>query len=527
MSRKLTAKAVKELLSTPGRHSLGGNLLLYVDPDLRAYWTVRFTVRALDLESDEIVSRRRDLSLGRATPEEPVAQVRRRADAILVYWRSVIHVIRRDGLDLPGESEIPRIHRAWYAAFPAHGRRFGSKAKSRPSWEPMILTHEWAEPRALQELGDHSPRFPVTQTRKAIAGSFAATEDSESGQDVSGASAPAPAPLAEEDVSTCKTLTEALEDYLAVKGSEFKNDAQIHQWRQSLRDHVFPALGETPVDRITLDDVHGVLEPIWSEKTETATRIRGRIERIIGREYTLNQIEKANPARWKGGLENLLPRASRIQSSQNHAALSLERTIELIHEVLLADLDRLMFSSSHRALLWIIISATRSGESREARFDQIDLSNAAWAIPEENRKLQKGDSRGKHRVPLMPAHEHLVALSRKFWELKFGETPPADGLLFPGPQSRAPLTDVSVTKVLRKNGFPSEEASVHGFRSTFRDWVAEKTEYPNELAEMALAHTIKDKAEAAYRRGDMLDRRREMMREWTEVLGIGKGLIVD
>lgn len=525
MSRKLTAKAVKELLSTPGRHSLGGNLLLYVDLDLRAYWTVRFTVRALDLESDEIVSRRRDLSLGRATPEEPVAQVRRRADAILVYWRSVIHVIRRDGLDLPGESEIPRIHRAWYAAFPAHGRRFGSKAKSRPSWEPMILTHEWAEPRALKGLGDHSPRSPVTQTRKAIAGSFAASEGAEAGQDVSGASAPTQA--TDEGVSTCKTLTEALEDYLAVKGSEFKNDAQIHQWRQSLRDYVFPALGETPVDRITLDDVHTVLEPIWSEKTETASRIRGRLERIIGREYTLNQIEKANPARWKGGLENLLPRANRIKNSRNFPALSLERTIELVHDVLLADLDRLMFSSGYRALFWIIISATRSTESRKATFDQIDATNAAWVIPEENRKKRKGDLQGKHRVPMTPAHEQLVTLSRKFWEFRFNQEPPEDGLLFPGPKSGTVLTDVGVAKVLREHGFPSEEASVHGFRSTFRDWVAEKTEYPNELAEMALAHTIKDKAEAAYRRGDMLDKRREMMREWTEVLGIGNGLLVE
>ena len=240
--------------------------------------------------------------------------------------------------------------------------------------------------------------------------------------------------------------------------------------------------------------VIGVLEPIWTTKTETASRVRSRIELVLDYATARGYREGLNPARWKGNLDAALPKASKVAPVQHHAAVGVKDVSSFMERL------RSQAGVGARALEFAVLTAARSGEVRGATWSEIDLDAALWIIPAARMKSGR-----EHRVPLsIPALQLLRSLN---------EDRVTEENVFPG--MRGPLSDMSLTAVLRRM---KVAATAHGFRSTFRDWVAEHTEYSGEVAEMALSHAIGDKVEAAYRRGDLLAKRVALMNDWATYL---------
>lgn len=291
------------------------------------------------------------------------------------------------------------------------------------------------------------------------------------------------------------TFEEAAKQYIAAHESGWRNDKHGDQWRNTLRVHAEPVLGKLIVSDIRVAHVLKVLEPIWQKKTETATRVRGRIEKILdwakGRGYRSGD----NPAAWKGNLQAQLPQPKAIAKVEHHPALPFTQIGPFMERL------RKQEGMGARALDFTILTAARSGEVRGATWAEIDLEEAVWTVPGERMKAGK-----EHRVPLSPV---AVALLKRL--------PRTDGVdfVFPAPRG-GQLSDMTLTAVLRRMEVP---VTVHGMRSTFRDWAAEHTEYPREVAEMALAHSISNAVEAAYRRGDLFDKRRNLMNDWTKYCG--------
>lgn len=277
--------------------------------------------------------------------------------------------------------------------------------------------------------------------------------------------------------------------YIAAHAPSWSNSKHIDQWRNTLEAYASPVIGAVDVGAVDQAMVLRILEPIWSTKTETATRLRGRIESILDwatvREYRTGE----NPARWRGRLDKLLAKPSKVRKAKHHAALPYAQLGAFMKR--LRDVEGL----GARALEFAILTAARSGEVRGARRSEIDREGRLWTIPAGRMKAGR-----EHRVPLS---EQAVALLEALPELD------AD-LLFPG-RTSGMLSDMTLSAVLRRL---KVDATVHGFRSTFRDWAAEQTNFPNEVAEMALAHTVSDKVEAAYRRGDLFVKRQKMMESW-------------
>lgn len=243
-----------------------------------------------------------------------------------------------------------------------------------------------------------------------------------------------------------------------------------------------------------------VLEPIWTSKTETATRVRSRIELVLDFAAARGLREGPNPARWRGNLEAALPKASKVSKVVHHVALAVDRVGSFMSHL------QMQPGLGARALEFAVLTAARSGEVRCATWSEMDLSAALWTVPAGRMKSGR-----EHRVPLSaPALTLLRALP--------GGTP--GQTVFPG--LRGPLSDMSLTAVLRRMRV---EVTVHGFRSTFRDWVAEFTHHSNEVAEMALAHAVGDKVEAAYRRGDLFEKRVLLMKDWAEFLANKKSTV--
>lgn len=285
------------------------------------------------------------------------------------------------------------------------------------------------------------------------------------------------------------TFDEAARRYIAAKGGEWKNPKHRDQWRNTLATYASPVLGKMRVDAIELRHVENVLVPIWAEKTETASRVRGRIESVLDWATAGGHRTGENPARWKGNLEHRLAAPNKTKRVKHHKALPVDE----MHGFMVALAKREGMAA--RALAFAVLTAARSGEVRGATWNEIDLDAAVWTIPGERMKAGK-----EHRVPLSAAAVALLeALPRM-----------AGDLVFPG-QSGTPLSDMTLSAVMRRM---QVDAVPHGFRSTFRDWAAERTSYPQHVAEMALAHTIGDKVEAAYRRGDLFAKRTKMMADW-------------
>ncbi len=302
--------------------------------------------------------------------------------------------------------------------------------------------------------------------------------------------------------------------YIETHGPGWANAKHAQQWTNTLTTHAYPHIGDILVRDIGLPHVLSVLEPIWRTKTETASRVRSRVESVLDWATTKGYREGLNPARWKGHLDNLLPAPSKIAKEKHHPALSVPDAGAFMAAL------RTHGGMGARALEFGILTAARSGEIRGATWGEINLDAAEWSIPAARMKM-KND----HRVPLSEAAVGLL----KSRLVVPGTTdklpkPSAPALVFPAPRGGM-LSDGTLNAVISRMNEETEqprwidpkdgrEVVQHGFRSTFRDWVSERTNYPNEVAEMALAHTVGNKVEAAYRRGDLLDKRRQMMDDW-------------
>ena len=293
---------------------------------------------------------------------------------------------------------------------------------------------------------------------------------------------------------TLKTFSEVAQQYIAQHEKFWKNAKHQAQWASTLRTYVEPSIGNMLVRDIRPTHIIAILEPIWTTKTETAARVRSRIELVLDDATARGFREGLNPARWKGNLDAVLPTPSKVAPVRHHAALGVKEIGAFMRRL------RTQQGMGARALEFAVLTAARSGEVRGATWSEIDLPATLWTIPAVRMKSGR-----EHRVPLSkPAVQLLRALP--------GEHDP-ERHVFPGTQGA--LSDMSLTAVLRRMNV---SATAHGFRSTFRDWVSEHTEYSGEVAEMALSHAIGDKVEAAYRRGELLEKRVALMADWATFL---------
>lgn len=285
------------------------------------------------------------------------------------------------------------------------------------------------------------------------------------------------------------TFREAAEKYIAKMEHGWSNDKHGAQWRNTIATYAEPVIGDIYVRDIEQSHVLRVIEPLWLKKTETASRLRGRIEKILDWARVSGYRSGENPARWRGHLDVLLPKPSKVQKVEHHPALPFTELGAFMVQL------RSQEGTGARALEFAILTAARSGEVRGATWAEIDLADAVWTIPAERMKAKR---------------EHRVALNAEAVALLKAQSQTGD-LIFPNTKGSM-LSDMTIAAVLKR--MQRTDITAHGFRSTFRDWCSEKTNYPREVCEMALAHTIPDKVEAAYRRGDLFEKRRRLMREW-------------
>lgn len=290
------------------------------------------------------------------------------------------------------------------------------------------------------------------------------------------------------------TFDQAADRVHANKVLETKNEKHAAQWINTLRTYASPVIGQLHPSEIEVHHIVKILEPIWTTKTETATRVRQRIEAVLAWATVSGFRKGDNPARWGAHLDQILPKPSKVKKVMHHKALPVDQVPDFMPQL------RKQNGMGAKALEFTILTAARSGEVRGATWDEIDLQGALWTIPADRMKAGK-----EHRVPLSKqAVALLKALPRFQGSNRVFET-----------TSGKALSDMTLSAVLKRM---EVDAVPHGFRSTFRDWCSERTNYPQEVAEMALAHTIKNKVEAAYRRDDLLPKRALLMQEWANYL---------
>ena len=290
------------------------------------------------------------------------------------------------------------------------------------------------------------------------------------------------------------TFTECARRYVTAKSAGWKNAKHAEQWRATLESYVYPVIGPMPVRDVETAHVLRILEPIWATKTETATRVRQRIERVLDAAKAWGYRSGDNPARWRGHLENTgLPKPKDLKHVRHHAALPYTDMPAFMRELATYQ------GTTARCLEFTIYTAARTSESRAARWSEVDVESAVWTIPPERIK-----SKREHRVPLSPAAVTILKGQQ-------GHNPE---FVFPGTRDGRALSNMAMLELLQ--GTMGKAVTVHGFRSTFRDWAAERTNYQRELAEMALAHALRDKTEAAYMRSDMFEKRGRLMNAWAK-----------
>jgi integrase len=286
------------------------------------------------------------------------------------------------------------------------------------------------------------------------------------------------------------TFGECADRLVEAMRPSWRNEKHAAQWEMTLRDYAAP-LRRLPVDKITTDDVLSVLKPLWNNKPETASRLRGRIERVLDAAKAQGLRRGENPALWRGHLDQLLPKRQRLTRG-HHAAMDYNDVPAFMRDL------RGRGATAARALEFAILTAARSGEVLGARWDEFDLERGIWTVPAARMKPGR-----EHRVPLSKS---ALKIARKMEEARNSD------FVFPGQATARPLSVMALEMMLRR--MKIENATVHGFRSAFRDWAAECTNCTNEVCEAALAHVIKNKAEAAYRRGDLFEKRRKLMEAW-------------
>lgn len=304
-------------------------------------------------------------------------------------------------------------------------------------------------------------------------------------------------PITKKQQSKPKTFREAALELIESKRPGWKNAKHAAQWNATLEAYVFPKIGAVQVAKVETADVISALTPIWSDKPETASRVRQRIEAIIDYASALGIRNGDNPARWRGHLDHLLPNPKKVRKVKHHPALPHAEISSLMVELAKRE------GVAARALGFTILTAARSGETRGMTWGEVDLDKRIWTIPADRMKAGK-----EHRVPLSEA---AIAFLGKRGETEGDEKFVFESDVKPGKA----ISDMSMTAVLRR--MERNDITVHGFRSTFRDWAGETTGFPREVIEAALAHGIKNKAEAAYARSDLFDKRRKLMEAWASV----------
>jgi integrase len=284
--------------------------------------------------------------------------------------------------------------------------------------------------------------------------------------------------------------------YIAANKAAWRNDKHRKQWESTLEAYAYPVIGKVPVGAIETGHVTKVLEPIWSAKPETASRVRGRIETVLDYAKAHGWRSGENPARWKGHLDAVLPAKSKVRAVVHHAALPWREVGAFM--ATLAGQEGV----SALALRFAILTATRTGEVLGARWSEIDLQHAVWTVPATRMKAHR-----EHRVPLSDA---ALAVLREAARLRVDD---GDSFLFPGRKIGTALSNMSMLVLLRR--MSRGDLTAHGFRSTFRDWCGEAGK-PSDIAEAALAHVVGGKVQQAYQRGDLLARRSRLMDQWAD-----------
>ncbi len=300
---------------------------------------------------------------------------------------------------------------------------------------------------------------------------------------------------AQERLADAKSMTfdQCRDAYIAAHRAGWRNPKHRQQWTNTLATYVTPVFGRLPAQTIDVGLVMKVLEPIWSTKPETAGRVRGRIESILDWAKVRGYRAGENPARWRGHLDHLLPARAKVRKVKHHAALSYGEIGTFMTEL------RERGGVAAKALEFLILTAARTGEVTGATWSEIDLKARLWVIPGDRMKGGR-----EHRVPL---NAPAMAVLRHMGTIRQGDH------IFPGDR-RNMLSNMAMDMLLRRMG--RDDVTVHGFRSTFRDWCGEATSFQREIAEAALAHVVGDETERAYRRGDALEKRRRLMDAWAE-----------
>ncbi|NBS98789.1 MAG: integrase, partial [Betaproteobacteria bacterium] len=301
------------------------------------------------------------------------------------------------------------------------------------------------------------------------------------------------------------TFSDCVRQYILAHRAGWANAKHEAQWQSTLDRYAGPVIGRLNPNEITVEHLLEILSPIWSTKTETASRVRSRIELVLNFARAKKLRSGENPALWRGNLDSLLPKPRKVAPVKHHEAVDVEAARAVFQNI------RAMDSIGARCLQFTILTACRSGESRGALWTEIDLERGLWTIPAQRMKMKRD-----HRIPLSGAAIELLQRTPRFDNTD---------LVFSSPQKvhlARPLSDMTLTACHRRLKLT---ATVHGWRSTFKDWAAEKTSYANELSEMALAHSISSGVESAYRRGDLFERRRAMMDDWAAFLNGSNGAV--
>lgn len=301
------------------------------------------------------------------------------------------------------------------------------------------------------------------------------------------------------------TFGELARLYIEAHRAGWKSAKHTQQWENTLTQYAFPVIEKLQPSEITTEHVLKILLPIWASKTITASRVRNRIELVWDSAKARGLVSGENPARWRGHLDSLLAQPSKIKAVKHHCAMPYQQAAAFMEQL------TQLGSLQAKALQFIILTACRSGEAMEARWDEIDMERREWLIPAGRMKSAR-----EHRVPLnKQAIELLSGMPRLM----------GSPYVFFGQRQGRPLSVLLLNKILKQH--KPETYTIHGFRSTFRDWAAERTNYPREVCELCLAHTVAQGAEAAYWRGDMLEKRRGLMELWGQYLAeAGTGAVI-
>lgn len=298
------------------------------------------------------------------------------------------------------------------------------------------------------------------------------------------------------------TFTSCAARYIRAHRHGWKNAKHAHQWVSTLKTYARPVIGAMQVDEVGTEDILKILTPLWTSKTETAKRVQGRIENILDYAAAKKYRDPINPARWRGHLDKLLPKPSKVSTVKHHPAMPYAQLPEFMKDL------KNNGSISALALQFLILTATRTSEVLHATWDEIDEKTSMWTIPASRMK-----SRREHRVPLS---EQAIAILNVLPRIA------GNPYLFPGSRYRRPLSNMALLQLMRGMGYGVDGDKgpyvPHGFRSSFRDWSGEVSSFPRDVAEMALAHVIENKVEAAYRRGDLFQKRTLMMEAWAGFL---------